>query len=335
MIRARWFLMAAICLGLAGCDHGGAGRGGDNAGASASDTTTAGVPPPPAPKKIALVLKTLTNPFFIDIEKGARRAEKEFGVTLEVKTGSDETAVEQQIQIVEGFIQAHVDALVIAPGDSQRLVPILKKAQDAGIAIVNIDNRLDPDVMASQHMRPPPFISVDNVAASYQSARFVADQIKKPVQAGLIEGLPSAENAHSRLTGATRAFAENPRIHLVEQQTAHWKIDEARDVAQRMFARHPDITLLYCANDMMAIGAIRYLQDSGRKGVTVIGYDAIDEAKAAIKAGLMTVSVDQQAGLQGYQGVALAVRALKGEQLPPVTLVDARLVTAATLDTPK
>src|SRR6185437_14559396 len=93
-------------------------------------------------KKIALVMKTLTNPFFIEMERDARRAEKEFGIELQVKTGSDETAVEQQIQIVDDLIQSRVEAIVIAPGDSQRLVPILKKAQAAGIVIINIDNKL-------------------------------------------------------------------------------------------------------------------------------------------------------------------------------------------------
>ena len=330
MVRTRWFLIAAACLlwALAGCDRG---AGTTQSSAQSSASSTAAAPPPPAPKKIALVLKTLTNPFFIDIEKGARRAEKEFGVELQVRTGSDETAVEQQIQIVEDFIQAHVDALVIAPADSQRLVPVLKKAQDAGIAIINIDNRLDADVVASQHMKPPPFISVDNVAGSYLSAKFVADEVSAPTQAAIIEGVASTQNAHARLLGATRAFAENPKIHLVVQESAHWKIDEGHDVAKRIFAQHPGVTVLFCANDMMAIGAIKYLQDSGRKNVLVAGYDAIDEAKAAIKSGLMAASIDQQAGLQGYQGVALAVAALKGQALPPVTLVDARLVTAATL----
>lgn len=327
MIRARWFLIAAcLLLALGGCDHGAGPAQPSSAAASAAPA-----PPPPAPKKIALVLKTLTNPFFIDIEKGARRAEKEFGVELQVRTGSEETAVEQQIQIVEDFIQAHVDALVIAPADSQRLVPVLKKAQDAGIAIINIDNRLDAEVVNSLRMKPPPFISVDNVAGSYQSAKFVADEVKAPAEAAIIEGVPSTENAHARLLGATRAFAENPKIHLVGQESAHWKIDEGHDVAKHIFARHPGVTVLFCANDMMAIGAVKYLQDSGRKNVLVAGYDAIDEAKAAIQSGLMAVSIDQQAGLQGYQGVALAVRALKGEPLPPVTLVEARLVTAATL----
>lgn len=326
MIRTRWFSIAAACLfwALAGCDHGANP-------AQSSSSAAVPAPPPPAPKKIALVLKTLTNPFFIDIEKGARRAEKEFGIELQVKTGSEETAVEQQIQIVEDFIQAHVDALVIAPADSQRLVPVLKKAQDAGIVIINIDNRLDADVVASQHMKPPPFISVDNVAGSYRSAKFVADEVKAPAEAAIIEGIRSTENAHARLLGATRAFAENPKIHLVEQESAHWKIDEGHDVAKRIFAEHPGVTVLFCANDMMAIGAVKYLQDSGRKNVRVAGYDAIDEARAAIKSGLMAASIDQQAGLQGYQGVALAVRALKGEALPPVTLVEARLVTAVTL----
>jgi ribose transport system substrate-binding protein len=78
-------------------------------------------------------MKTLTNPFFIEMEKGARKAEQENAVELLVKTATQETSIEQQIQIVDEMITAKVDAIVIAPGDSLRLVPILKKAQDAGI----------------------------------------------------------------------------------------------------------------------------------------------------------------------------------------------------------
>ena len=82
---------------------------------------------------------------------------------------------------------------------------------------------------------------------------------------------------------------------------------------------------------MMALGAIKYLQDSGRKNVAVIGYDALDEAKAAIATGAMVATVDQQAAEQGYQGIALAVRRLKGEAIPPVLMVQPQMVTAETL----
>jgi ribose transport system substrate-binding protein len=294
-------------------------------------------PPPPAAKifKVALVLKTLTNPFFIEMEKGARQAEKENGVNLIVKTGSDEAAIEEQIQIVDDLIQSHVDAIVIAPGDSRRLVPVLKKAQDAGIVLINIDNKLDAALMTEQHMTPIPFISVDNDAAAYQVVKFLINPVKAPVEAAVIGGIASTANSQARVAGAKRALAENPKIKLVAFETGNWKIDEAHDATQRIFKEHPKVEVLFCANDMMALGALKYLQDSGHKNVLLAGYDAVDEARSAVHDGSMAATIDQQAAKQGYQGVALAVRALHGETVPAITLVDAQLVTKDTPTTAK
>ena len=111
-------------------------------------------------------------------------------------------------------------------------------------------------------------------------------------------------------------------------ETANWKIDEAYAVSRKLFEAHPDITLVFCANDMMAFGVLKYLKESGKQGVKVAAYDAIEEARAAVKEGTLAVTVDQQAAEQGYQGILLAHRALKGEPLPEVMLIDTRLVTA-------
>ena len=91
--------------------------------------------------RVGLVMKTLTNPFFIDMEKGARRAESELGIELLVKTGAEETSIEQQIQIIDDLVAARADAIVIAPGDSRRVIPALKKAAEHGIKLVNIVNQ--------------------------------------------------------------------------------------------------------------------------------------------------------------------------------------------------
>ena len=329
MKTSRLLLMLALSMPLGGI-LSGCKDANDHSGAAAS-TPLPSSAPAVARKKVALVMKTLTNPFFIEMERGARRAEKEFGVELTVKTGSDETAVEQQIQIVDDLIQAHVDAIVIAPGDSQRVVSILKKAQSAGIVIINIDNQLDPGVAASQQMKPVPFVSADNDRGGYLIGKYLADQIKKPAQAVIFEGIRSAANAQMRMSGARRAFSENPNIHLVASESANWKIDEAHDLAEKIFKEHPQVSVVFCANDMMALGVVKYLQDSGRKNVMVAGYDALEEAKQAVKAGSMTATVDQQADEQGYQGVALAVRALKGESVPASVMVDTRIVNAASL----
>ena len=284
----------------------------------------------PAPR-VVLIMKTLTNPFFVDMEQGARRAEKEVAVDLRVKTATQETSIEQQIQLVEQEIQAQVQAIVIAPGDSTRLVPVLKKAQDAGIHIVNLDNRLSAEAMAAVGMRPVPFISVNNEEGAYQSTKFVADQVRQPTQVAIIEGIRSANNAQQRKRGAERAFQENPHLQLVASETANWKIDEGYEVAQRLFKAHPQIGVLFCANDMMAIGAIKYLQEAGKTKVLVAGFDALQEAKTAIRLGQLSATVDQQAAQQGYQGVMAALQLLKNESPPLELEVQVRLITAASL----
>ena len=300
--------------------------------------------PPPAPSveqshaspqqkaKIALVMKTMTNPFFVVMEQGARQAEKDFDIDLLVKTAAQETSISQQIEIVDQLIRdQNVDAIIIAPGDSVQLIPILEQAQDAGIKIVNIDNRLDAAFSERHDLRDVPFISVDNEQGAYLSAHYIASAVTEPSHAVILEGIRSAANAQARLAGARRAFAENPNVQLVATETANWKIDEGYQVIQVLYQQYPQIRLIFCANDMMALGVIKYLQETQRHDVAVAAYDALSEAQDAIRQGWLAATVDQQAARQGYLGVEYAVRLLRGETLPAETFVDVKLVTAASL----
>jgi ribose transport system substrate-binding protein len=287
--------------------------------------------PTPAPYTIALVMKTLTNPFFVEMEKGARQAEQEMGIQLIVRTAAQETSIEQQIQIVDELIAEKVNAIVIAPGDSLELIPVLKKAQEAGIVVVNIDNRLDPQFSQEKGLVNVPFISVNNEQGAYLSAKVVSDMVKEPTEALIFEGIRSAGNAQDRKAGAERAFAENSNITVVASETANWKIDEAYTLAQTLFDAHPNVKVVFCANDMMALGVVQYLQETGRTDVLVAGYDALDEAQQAVKDGTMVVTIDQQAARQGYAGVDAAVKLLKGETVEPEVLVDVLVVTQDTL----
>ncbi len=314
----------AVCasLALAGCDSK------PPITSVAKPAAAPAAAAPAATRKVALVMKTLTNPFFVEMEKGARRAEKEFGIELLVRTAAQETSIDQQIGIVDGLIGEKVDAIVIAPGDSQRLVPVLKKAADAGVKLVNIDNRLDPSALQQAGLARVPFISVDNGAAAYRSAKFIADTVTVPTQAAILEGIASADNARQRKAGAERAFAENKLIKVVASESANWRIDEGYAATRKMFAAHPDIRLLFAANDMMALGALQYLKEANRSNVKVASYDALDEAVKEVAAGRLMVTVDQQAAEQGYQGVATALRLLGGAAVPDELLIDVRLVTA-------
>ncbi len=307
--QAAW--LAAAVLATA-CDQG-------------SPEAVVSDPGPADELTVALVMKTLTNPFFVDMERGARRAEDELGIELLVKT-------EQQIGIVEDLVRQGVDAIVIAPGDSVALVPVLKSARDAGIVVINIDNRLDPEFSASVGLEGVPFISVDNRLGARSSAAYIAAKTNGPAKALVMEGIRGAINAEHRKQGALDAFADMPDISVVDMQSANWKIEEGYELMKRWLEQHPDVTLLFAANDMMALGAINAIEEAGRDDILVAGFDALVQAREAIGEGPLQATVDQRAGRQGYLGVEYAVRALRGETLPAETLVDTRLVTAENLD---
>ncbi len=283
------------------------------------------------PYRIALVMKTVANPFFVAMELGARKAERDLGVSLVVRTVAQETSVEQQIVIVEELTAERVDAIVIAPGHSTRLIPPLKAAQDAGVVVVAIDNRLDPVHAEKIGLERVPFISVDNENGAYQSVRALLDGVEAESRAVILEGIRGAANAEARRQGALRAFGEVPWVAVVASETANWKIDEGYDVTADFFEAHGTIDLVFAANDMMALGAVQYLQDRGLSHVRVAGYDALKEAVEAVRTGAMVATIDQRADRQGYLGVETAVRLLRAEAVPMLTLIDVTLVTQDTV----
>lgn len=324
----RKLLLICLCvlltLSTVGCGKNAAQK----AVVPKEDNSSPAQKAPDSKKKIALVMKTLTNPFFIEMEKGTRKAEQELNIDLIVRTGAKETSIEQQIVIVEELINDKVDAIVIAPGSSTELIPVLKKAQERNIKIVNIDNMLDKELSEKIGLIDIPFISVDNEEGAYKSAKYISDQIKKPTKLAILEGIRGANNAEQRKNGALRAFKENPNIKIVASETANWKIDEALDVTAKIFSKHSDIGAIFCANDMMALGAIQYIENNKINNVLVAGFDALVEAKQAIKNGKMQATIDQQASVQGYTGVKYAFEMLNGKTEPLETMVDVIVINS-------
>ena len=282
----------------------------------------AGVP------RIALVLKTLANPYFVEMAAGAREQAARAGADLMFRAAAQETSVDEQIDIVRELTRSKVAALVVTPADSVKLVPALKAAKDAGIVIVNVDNRLDRDFCLRAGLGEVPFISVDNVKAAYQSAAIIARTATVPTEAAIIEGIRSAANAQARKIGALKAFAEVPGIRVVAMETGNWSGEAAFDICRKIMAEHPGLGLLFCANDVMALGAVRWLQSQNFRQVRVAGFDALPEAVQAVRQGMMTATVDQQASVQGGRAVELALTLLGGRPVPLETLIDVKVVTA-------
>src|SRR6187549_3301586 len=107
---------------------------------------------------VALVLKTLNHPFFVDMRRGAQEAADRLGVTLQVQAAEREIDVDKQMQIVENLLQTGIDVLAITPSGSREIVSALVKATAANVPIVIVDTRLDAKAAADAGVQAKTFI---------------------------------------------------------------------------------------------------------------------------------------------------------------------------------
>lgn len=277
-------------------------------------------------------MKSLANEFFLTMENGARAHQKAHAseYTLLANGIRDETDTSGQIRLIEQMIVTRVDALVLAPADSKALVPVVKKAVDAGILVVNIDNRLDPEALKDKGLKVP-FVGPDNRKGARLVGDFVARSLKPGDAIGIIEGVPTTTNAQQRTAGFKDA-AQAARLRIVSVQSGEWEIDKGNKVAAAMLRAQPDIKALLCGNDNMAIGAVSAVRAAGKTGRVLIGgYDDIAAIKAMLADGRVAATADQHADQQAVYGIQTALKALAAKtpqaQLGGVIETPVNLVT--------
>ncbi|WP_047711351.1 sugar ABC transporter substrate-binding protein [Pseudomonas lactis] len=265
---------------------------------------------------VGLVMKSLANEFFVTMTDGAKNYQKAHPTEFKLISNGikNETDTSAQIAIVNEMINAKVDALVIAPADSKALASVLKKASDAGIKVVNIDNRLDPDVLKSKNLDIP-FVGPDNRKGSKLVGDYLAKQLAAGDKVGIIEGVPTTTNAQQRTAGFKDAM-DAAGMKIVSTQSGNWEIDQGNKIAAAMLSETPDIKALLAGNDNMALGAVSAVRAAGKAGkVLVVGYDNIDAIKPMLKDGRVLATADQAAAQQAVFGIQNALKLVKGEKV--------------------
>lgn len=285
--------------------------------------------------RIALVMKSLGNEFFRTMEDGARRHQQAHADRYELLANGikDERDVARQINLVEQMIAQQVDAIVIAPADSKALVPVCRKAQQAGIMVVNIDNKFDDAVLKEAGLTLP-FVGPDN----RRGAKLVGDYLAKQLQPGdpvaIIEGAPNTFNGAQRKLGFEDAM-KAAGAKIASSQSGFWQTKEANDAAAAILNEHPDLKAFLCANDDMALGVVAALRAAGKLGqVKVVGYDNISAAQQLLKEGALLATADQHADQLAVFGIEYALEMLQqgGQPADRETPVD--LITAESLNQP-
>lgn len=281
--------------------------------------------------KIVLVMKSLANEFFKTMEEGATAHQRAHSDVYDLKVVGirNEEDVAQQVDLVEMIIAQGADAIVIAPADSEALIPICKKAIAAGIVVVNIDNKLDRARLEAEGIQIP-FVGPDNRKGAKLAGDYLATKLKAGDEVAIIEGIPNAFNGIQRKAGFEDAI-KDANLKLVSSQSGNWETDKAAQCVAAIATEYPNLKAVLCANDSMALGAVDALKAAGKSNVYIVGFDNIQAVQKLIKEGKVLCTVDQHGDQLAVYGIQYALEILDTKAAPADKETPVDLITAETL----
>lgn len=276
-----------------------------------ASTTDSGKP------KVALVMKSLANEFFSNMAEGAKKHQGAHSNDYELLVSGikNETDLAEQVNLVEQMVAQGVKAIVIAPADSKALIPALKRAQQAGVLVINIDNKLDANVLNQAGLKVP-FVGPDNREGAKRVGETLAKKLQTGDEVAIIEGVTTAFNGQQRKAGFEDAM-NAAGIKIVSVQSGQWEMEKANTIAAGLISAHPNLKALLCANDSMALGAASAVQSASKTGqILIVGFDNISALKPLLADGRVAATADQHADQLAVYGIEAALKVLSGGATP-------------------
>lgn len=273
---------------------------------------------------IGFIPMTLNNEYFITMVNGAMQEAEKQGVKLLVQAGEKHGSAEEQLQLVENMIVNKVDAICIVPSSSEGLITALKKAQEAGIPVINLDTKLDAELVKSSGLGAVPFIGTNNYDGAKLAGEYVLESFDEGINVSVLTGISGQQNAADRRNGFVDAVGE--KVNIVAEQSADWEVEKGYNATQNTLQANKDLNLVFASNDNMGLGAVRAIKEAGLE-ISVIGFDAINEALSSITKGEMLGTVAQFPAKMGIEGVKAAIKLIDGDEVPEITWSGAELIT--------
>ena len=267
----------------------------------------------------AMLLKTLSNPFWVDMKTGIEETAKELGVSVDIVAVSSEGDLQAQLTLFEDLLIKGYKGIGFAPISPVNLIPVAAQAYKKGVYLVNIDERVDMDQLKANNANIEGFVTTDNFSVGASAAKYIVEQIGSG-QVAIIEGKAGNASGEYRRDGALSIFKSTTGIEVVSSQPADWDRTKALDVTATILQRYPNIKAIYAANDTMALGVLQAVKNA-QKTTIVVGTDGAPEAIQSVKAGELTATMAQDSKKIGAESLRLLVNAVKNKT--PIKAVNA------------
>jgi ribose transport system substrate-binding protein len=267
---------------------------------------------------VGVSLLTETHTFFKELEGGLREEAAARGLDLVVVACEMDPA--KQAAQIEDFVAERVSAILLAPCDSDAVGPHLAGPERAGIPVFTAD-------IAARSGKVVSHVASDNVQGGRLAARAMAAALGDRGNVLIIDH-PTVASVQDRVRGFEDEIKQHPAIRIVGRPSADGQRAKAMSVMEDMLQAHPDLNGVFGINDDSALGALSVVESAGRKDIAIVGYDATDEAQAAMRRGsALKAEVIQHPDKIGRTAIDIIARYLKGETVPPLVSVDVGIVS--------
>lgn len=262
-------------------------------------------------KHIAVICKGQQHQFWKTVEQGAMDAGEEIGAKIVFEAPQNESEIDVQINMMEQAIQERVDAIVLAPLDTEKLNEVIAKATKSGIPVLTFDS----DVTEKSRVAT---IGTSNESAGAIAARNAAELMEGSGQVAIISTIKEAQTGIERIKGFVDEMEKNypEKIKVVDTAYCGGDPEVAKKQTIEFMKKYPNLKCIYGVNEGSAVGVAAAIKEQGKEGAfTVIGFDSSDEEIAYLEEGVIDGMVVQNPYNMGYLGVYNINRVLEGETI--------------------
>lgn len=231
--------------------------------------------------RIGYVCKHQLDEFMQTLRSGAEEYAKEIGVDLTFMSSEKHSDVEKQVQLMDDMITQKFDAIILVATDPAALIPSIKKANAADIPVILVNDTIDDEAAEAQGAEYVTYIGTDNYQGGVVGGTFISEKYPDGAKICILSGTVGNPAGDARIDGFVEAISANSKLEVVSNQPTDWSRDQGYSVMQNVLTANPDIDVVYCAADLIALGAAEAITQAGKAAdIKVLGFDGSSEILA-------------------------------------------------------
>jgi ribose transport system substrate-binding protein len=271
--------------------------------------------------KIAVVISTLNNPWFVVLGETAKARAIELGYDATIFDSQNDTA--KEAANFENIIASGYKAILFNPTDANGSIANVLKAKIAGIPVFCIDREINSTNAATAQMLS------DSYSGCVKLGQYFVKQVGETGKYAELLGIVGDNNTWNRSKGFHSVVDSYPSLKMVAQQSAEFDRAKGLEVMEAILQANPDLNAVFCGNDAMAMGAYQALVAAGKdKQVKVFGFDGADDVVKLIAEGKIAATGMQFPKLMARTAAEYADEYIKGKRgFPQKIPVKVDLVT--------